>query len=310
MKIKDVHFIINPAAGHDQPILAYINKLFNNSGVNWDVSISHKVGDIQKIAQKHVGKAGLIAIYGGDGCVMELAQELHLTRTPMAILPAGTANVMAKELGIPLDIVEALKLILDSESKLVRIDMGLLNKKPFLIRVNLGIMAEMVVNAERQLKDQLGQFAYGLTAFQSLNDSIPQKFILEIDGKKIEESGVSLTITNSGNIGLGQMTMLPGISITDGKLDVVLMNESNLADILKVAGSTLFQTESSVLKHWKCKEIRIRLNNKQTFICDDSQMVGKELNIKVIPRALNVLVPGLSAQNLFTLNNTSSSKKK
>jgi len=69
---------------------------------------------------------------------------------PMAILPGGTANVMAKELGIPLDTAAALELLKDKNHRLKKVDMGLMDGLPFLLRVNFGLMTAMVLEADRR----------------------------------------------------------------------------------------------------------------------------------------------------------------
>lgn len=197
MKFKKIHIIINPASGQDEPILSYLNTAFRDSGIEWDVSITKQDNDATKFAHQWLGKVDVIGIYGGDGSIAEVAQVLRGKNTPLAIIPGGTANVMAKELGIPLNTSEA----------------------------------------------------------------------------------------------MGDFSFLPQISITDGLLDVILLNKADLMSVLKVAGTTLMKTESEVLKHWKCKEIEIEMNTPQKFILDDCEKEAKSLHIKVIPLALKVVVP-------------------
>ncbi|MEO6630239.1 MAG: acylglycerol kinase family protein, partial [Mucilaginibacter sp.] len=126
MKFKHIHFIINPASGKEEPVLSYINRLFTGSRVNWDISVTKKDKGAGEIARSLIGKTDLIAVYGGDGCVTAVAAALHGKLLPMAIIPGGTANVMAKELGIPTDTVEALAL-LKKGHRIRTIDMGLVN---------------------------------------------------------------------------------------------------------------------------------------------------------------------------------------
>ena len=114
---------------------------------------------------------------------------------------------------------------------------------------------------------------------------------LKIDGVIIKEKGVSLTITNSGNIGIGDFDLYPGISISDGFLDIILLNNNDLVSVLKVAGSTLLQNETQALKHWPCQEVEISMNKKQSFICDDYEKTAKKLKIKIIPGSLKMVVP-------------------
>lgn len=270
--------------------MSYINRLFIGSRVNWDISVTKKDKGAGEIARSLIGNTDLVAVYGGDGCVTAVAAALHGKSLPMAIIPGGTANVMAKELGILTDTVEALALLLKGH-RIRTIDMGLVNGEPFLLRVNLGIMAAMVTEADRSLKDKIGQLAYGVTAVQTVAAAKPVDYRLKIDGQKIAASGVALTVTNSGNIGIGDFDLLPGISVTDGLLDVILMHDTDLSSLLKVAGSTLFQQESDVLEHWTCKNVTISLPKKQTYICDDAARSAKKLKIEIVPKSIRILVP-------------------
>lgn len=296
MKFKNIHFIVNPAAGSDEPVIDEINKTFQNSGTGFDISITKKAGDGYKIARSLIGKTGLVAVYGGDGSITEVAAALYGSDTPIGIIPGGTANVMAKELCIPVDLSDALELLKGSHSKMIAIDMGMVNKQPFMLRVNLGIMADMIINAQGGLKDKVGQLAYGVSAVESLFNATLVKYKLTIDGKEFTETGVTLTVTNSGSLGIGSFALLPGISIKDGLLDLILMCDSNFLSVLKIAGSTLFQNGSEVLKHWKCKEVVITMNRSMPYICDDKEKKAKRLHISVMPKALKIVVPSASSK--------------
>jgi diacylglycerol kinase (ATP) len=292
MKFKNVHIIINPASGKQEPILSYLNKAFINLGINWEILVTQPPdNDAFCIAEKLVGKTDLIIVYGGDGSVCEVARALYGTNTPMAIIPGGTANVMSKELGISQDTVEAIELIIGNSHKIVAIDMGLANDVPFLLRINLGIMADMVLQANRELKDSFGQLAYGVSAIQTLVASQPVEYKLIIDEEEVIEDGVALTVTNAGSIGISDFSLLPDMRVDDGYLDVVLLNDADLFSVIRVAGSTLFQTRSDVLKHWRCKEVSIMMKRASKYIADDTEKQDKEIHIKVIPKAIKILVP-------------------
>ncbi|CAN5207389.1 YegS/Rv2252/BmrU family lipid kinase [soil metagenome] len=300
MKIKHIHFIINPASGAEAPILTDINKVFCESGITWDVSITKKDGDAYKFASAFKGKTDIVAVYGGDGSLTEVAGALYGSRTPMAIIPGGTANVTAKELNIPLSSVDALELLKGSKSKVIKIDMGMANGEPFLIRINLGIMADMIIRADRELKDSMGQLAYGITAIKSIAQMDPVSYILQIDGKEFKENAVALTVTNAGSLGIGTMSLLPGISIKDGLLDVILLNDASIMSVLSIAGTTLLQNDSDILKHWRCKEVEISSDKLMPYIHDDVQKRAKKLHLKVMPGALKILVPAsFKKQTLF-----------
>jgi diacylglycerol kinase (ATP) len=291
---KKIHFILNPAAGQDEPILSYINKAFLDTEVDWEILITKKADDALKMAKALIGKTDLVAVYGGDGSVMEVAQALFKTKVPMAIIPGGTANVMAKELGIPTDSQAALALLTSENSQIKAIDMGLMNHIPFMLRVNMGLLADMVIQTDRRMKDTFGQLAYGISTVQTLLEVNQSTYLIEIDGEIFEESGVALSVTNSGNIGVEGFSILPDINVSDGLLDVILMNQSDWLSVVKLAGSTLFQTETDVLKRWKGRDIKIAFAEPQNIICDDCVMENiQKLHVKIVPESLNILIPTL-----------------
>lgn len=291
MKFRHIHFIINPASSKEEPVLSLIYQAFKDAGIRWEVSVTQPDADAGKVASKLVGKTELVAVYGGDGCVTAVASALHGTNTPMAVLPAGTANVMAKELGIPLDTADALAILQKGNHQIRAVDMGTVNGEPFLLRVNLGIMADMVLEASRGLKNKIGQLAYGVSTLKTVAQANSTDYHLVLDGKKISMAGVSLTVTNSGHMGVGAMELQPGISISDGLLDVILMKDNDIISVLKVAGSALLQQESAALEHWTAKRILITLNRPHAFICDDAERKAKKLDIEIVPKSIRIVVP-------------------
>ena len=112
MRIKKVRIIVNPASGRREPILQVINTSMREAGILWEASITHKAGDATRFAKAAV-KEGVdaLAVYGGDGTLMEAIGGIIGSALPMAILPGGSANVMATELGIPTALTEACTLL-------------------------------------------------------------------------------------------------------------------------------------------------------------------------------------------------------
>ena len=291
MHFDRIHFILNPSSGQEEPILSYINSAFEDSKIKWEVSVTKESGDAGRLARELVNKTDLIAVYGGDGSVAEVSEALIGTNKPMAIIAGGTANVMAKELGLPISSVEALQLLKDGNVKIEEIDSGEVNGTPFILRVNFGILADMILDTNRELKNSLGQLAYGITTLQTVAKAEPSIYEMIIDGERFVENGVALTVTNSGSIGISDYAFLPGISITDGLLDVILLQDTDIATLFKVAGSTLLKSDSNVLKHWKCKEIKIQMQKEVNLLCDDWKKTLRDIEIKVRPKSLLVVVP-------------------
>ena len=291
MKTGKLFILINPAAGENEPILETINEVFQDSGLELNVHILAENEDPAALVSEAAQNTDVVAIYGGDGSVTAASGALIGTDTPLAIIPGGTANVMAKELSIPQDAEVALRLIRDGDYQLKRIDTGVVNDRPFLLRVNLGIMASMITETDPELKDKLGQFAYGLATIKTIREAEPVTYQLMLDGEHITATGVSLTITNSGSLGIGDLQLQPGISVSDGLLDVVLLKDAGLTSVIKAAGGSLLGRETEAVCHWKAKTVTVTLPERQTYLCDDCEDQATQLSLHIVPASLTVIVP-------------------
>jgi diacylglycerol kinase (ATP) len=290
---KYVQVIINPAAGRDQPVLKTINAAFQNAGIDWDVSITKKAGDGTRLAQAAVS-AGVdaVLVHGGDGTVMEVARGVMHTGTPMAILPGGTANVMAHELGIPVNLVEAAALAVNPEATVRTVDMGQVGDYSFLLRAGMGFEAAMVEGADRELKDRLGLLAYALSALQELANPEIARYRLILDGQEVETEGLACIIANSGNVGASGLFLAPGISVSDGLLDVIIVTRSDLPSLVALAASVVGGAERvQGLQHWQVKEVKISSEPSQTVQLDGEILASTPIEARVVPGAVQVIVP-------------------
>ncbi|HXV97367.1 MAG TPA: diacylglycerol kinase family protein, partial [Anaerolineae bacterium] len=173
---KRVHVIINPAAGQDQPLLGKLNSVFQPAGIDWDVFITKKAGDARHLAQEALAAGvDIIAVHGGDGTVAEVVNGMVGSDVPLAIIPGGTANVLATELGIPADPALAAVLLVGG-STLRTIDMGQIDNHYFVQRAGIGIEAQIVEGTDRQTKNRLGWLAYALSAFQALSQPVLEHY--------------------------------------------------------------------------------------------------------------------------------------
>jgi len=301
---KRIQVIINPTAGQDQPILGVLNRVFHEAGVRWDVSITNQAGDARKFARA-AAEAGVdvVAAYGGDGTVMEVASGLIGTNVPLAIFPGGTANVMSLELGISSDLAEASALVCNDECAVVPIDMGQLDDNAyFILRVGTGLEAEMVEGADRELKNRLGTLAYALSALQAIQNPTVSQYHLTIDGEQIEAEGIACLICNSGNLGRAGIVLSSGVSVRDGLLDVFVLQQANLANLLALTRDVLTQTEPTTptLQHWQGREITLVAKPNQTIQADGEVLGQTPVSAKVLPGVVRVIVPNdasvLSAQ--------------
>ena len=143
-KIKNIYIIINPAAGIGESILPVINASMKEAGIKWEALITHQAGDAIQFA-KAVVKKGIdaLAVYGGDGTLREVISGLIGSEIPLVILPGGSANVMATELGISSNLKEACMLLNHSPLETKTIDIGQFDKSYFIVGISLGFEADV-----------------------------------------------------------------------------------------------------------------------------------------------------------------------
>jgi diacylglycerol kinase (ATP) len=309
--IKRIQVIVNPAAGQNTPVLATLNDVFQPLDIDWDVSITKKAGDAYAQAMAAVKNGvDVVAAYGGDGTVMEVASGLIDSDVPLAILPGGTGNVVSVELGIPNDLSAACKLAVGQNSKITTIDCGQLDDRLFLLRLSIGLEAQMVETTTREAKDRYGIFAYLLSAVQNLRQPEIIQFKMNLDGEEISAEGVTCIVANSGNLGLTGVKLLPTIEINDGLLDVVILQQANLTALFELFGTVLGLRDAPTpatstketldsqfqqsLHCWQAKEIIIE-STPPGLIQADGDLIGEgKIHCKVLPNALKVFVPDLA----------------
>jgi YegS/Rv2252/BmrU family lipid kinase len=298
--INNVFVIINPASGQERPMLGIMNRVFSAGGINWDVGLTKGPGDALRMAREAMlAGADVVAVYGGDGTVNEVASGLSGSDVPMAILPGGTANVMSVELGIPGDLEQALTLLCNDAHQVRTIDMGRVHGTPangsgaseqmFLLRLSVGYFARMTEGTARESKNRMGVLAYAFSALSALPQAEMVHFQIEIDGEVVESDGVTCVIANSGAMGMPGLTFSRQVSIDDGLLDVVVMRNADLLEVAKVLGNALSGVEN--LPHWQGRHITLHAEPAQPIECDGEMIEPTPVTVSVVPQALRVIVP-------------------
>ena len=293
-KIKNIHIIINPAAGIGESILPVINAAMKEAGIKWEASITHKANDAIQFAKAAV-KVGIdaLAVYGGDGTLTEAISGLIGSEIPLVILPGGSANVLATELNIPTDLKEACALLSQGPLETKTIDVGQFNKRYFTVRISLGFEADVAKGADRQTKNKMGIFAYFLSAAAVLKKTKKAVYHLKIDGQEHQVQGLTCIITNTGNLGFSNISFDKHTDVSDGLLDVIVVRKANLS-LLKLIVVTLLKRKRpdnlELVQHWQGKDISVSSTPKQTVQCDGEVLEKIPLHIKIIHGAIKVLV--------------------
>ena len=287
-----VHVVINPAAGQDEPILNVLNRIFHQAGVDWDVSLTHKSGDAARLAAEAAASGvDLVAAYGGDGTQMEVANGLLGTGVPQAILPGGTGNAMAHDLGISLNLREAAELIVASPKRRA-IDLAKMGDRVFMLRAYAGFSEDEA--ASREEKDKHGQLAYVQAGLKFISDTQEVHFRATVDGEVIEGEALICFILNAGSIGGVMGISLPtvgNVDISDGYLDLYAITKG--LQPLRAVSKHLFNHEGSDagVYYWRGKEITLEADPVQDVWIDGELGGQTPFTASAIPQALEIVVP-------------------
>jgi diacylglycerol kinase (ATP) len=284
--------IINPSAGRKTAVLAELNQVFRSAGVRWSVEITQSKNDGIRLARQLVEQgADIVAVYGGDGTISEVATGLAGTGAALAILPGGTGNVIAYEFGLPQDLAAAAQLAV-SEHGIRLVDLGEVEDRNFLLRVGVGLEAAAIERTPRELKDRFGLLAYGIGGLQALIEARPMDYVLELDGRIHETQGVLCTVANAGHLGLPGLRLSPKIDIEDGLLDVLVFRRVDLKLIAQFISDNVGGTlNMGDLQHWQVTQARIEVDPPQSVQVDGDHLGMTPVELGIRPRSLRVVVP-------------------
>jgi diacylglycerol kinase (ATP) len=235
--------------------------------------------------------AGLVFVWGGDGMVQHCVDALAGEKAALAILPAGTANLLAANLGIPADLTRAVRIGLYGERR--SLDTGTVNGEHFAVMAGAGFDARMISGASRKMKARLGRAAYLWTGARSLMLHRASA-VIEVDGKRFFRGRVSSVL--AGNVGkiLGGLEVFRDAEPDDGVLELGVVTARNPADWARVFGRIITgkPAKSKFVRITSGRRIRIRFDRPFPYELDggDRKPVRK-LKIKVHPASITVCVP-------------------
>lgn len=246
----------------------------------------------QVVAQ---GAERVVAV-GGDGTVTEIAEGLLSSgrEVPVAIIPQGTANVLALNLGIPRDIDAAIGAALEGQP--IKIDVGWVNERLFLISAATGSHAEMVAAADRRLKSRLGVIAYAVAWLKSRRSLEPSSYTIAANGHVQHVEATMVQVMNCGAVFQRAWKFAPGISPVDGQLDAIAYRARSVAEYVTAAAYVLrgAPTETDLVDHWRAAQFRIDADPPVRLQRDGEVAGHTPARIHIEPRALPVVVPEAS----------------
>jgi diacylglycerol kinase (ATP) len=249
-----------------------------------------------KFAPKRVRKlirdgVDLLFVWGGDGMVQRCIDAIGEAPVTVAILPAGTANLCARNLGIPRDLERAVQIGLHGRRR--ALDIGTVNGERFAVMAGTGFDALMIREADGGLKDRLGRFAYVVTGLRGVGRD-PVAARVKVDGHRWFKGKASCVLV--GNMGdvFGGLSAFPDARPDDGRLNVAVVTADSVADWARTIGKAFVGAAGSspFVQMTTAKEIEVRLDSKRPYELDGgTRPKTKRLAFRVRPAAIIVCAP-------------------
>ena len=234
-----------------------------------------------------------VAAAGGDGMVAAVAHTLIGTGMPLGILPLGTGNLVARELGIPLEIADAVSL-LAQDPKPMPVDAMRIAGKTYLLNAGVGVNAEVIDQTSRLGKNLFGRAAYVGTAVWQTLQAKTHKIEITIDGNTQVHNATDVLISNCGILARSLNPNGPDIRADDGLLDICVIRVKSPLEypwyyLLRWIAPKRVNTISTETTARQSVSIR---SKKPIVVQADGDVIGTTpVDIELLPLAVTVLVP-------------------
>ncbi len=287
--------VVNPVkAANLAALRARVSAVLARAGAAppiWLETTRHDPGWGQTRAAMAQG-ADLVMAYGGDGTQRACAAALAGSDIPLALLPGGTGNLLARNLGIPADLRTAVQVAVAGRARLI--DVCRAGSDSFVVMAGMGFDADMIKATSPVLKRELGWLAYGLAALRTIRDAPTLRIRLEMDnGRSWTTSGVGVLAANVGTL-TGGITLLPQAAVDDGQLAVAVLTPRRLRDWAGLGGRLTSGRvpKPTQLRCWKTQSLHVSLD-RPVMVEIDGDVIDEraELEFTVSRRSLSVRVP-------------------
>lgn len=300
----------------------------------WSVTLRETSRPLQATElARHAANRGarVVIAAGGDGTVNEVANALVNTHVALGVLPVGTTNSWALQMGIPalnpllpgtqaVKMIAALeervarplplnyyrKVLLDAarvlvEGRTVAVDVGEVSGRYFLMWAGIGFDAAIARSIPLKEKRALGSWAYVLPAIESASRFYSTDVWLNLDGKKVKVSTPFIVVSNIQLYG-GMIAIGARACVTDGKLDVCIFRGGGFLTFVQQAMEVLTHRhlEDPKVEYYQCHEIAVESAHPLPVHVDGEPFTETPVAIHTVPSSLKVIVPKTAPANLFS----------
>lgn len=286
-------FVINPIAGglDKKQYVDHLSERADRHKVYLDIIETTGDNDRERVLDciNNCNPDAVVAV-GGDGTCNLVAGLLRGSDRVLGIVPLGSANGLATDLGIPPDVEEATDLLF--HGKEIRIDGILINDEHLCLHLSdIGLNARVVKRFERQKsRGMLGYFRQYVSELMHME---PKKFEFELNGNRFKRKAHMVVIANSNKYGTGAIVNPVG-KINDGKFEVCIIKPFPLWSIFALTWALFRGTlkKTRFVKIISCKKVKV-FNKKKETLQVDGEVIGepKVVTAEILAGAFNVIVP-------------------
>jgi YegS/Rv2252/BmrU family lipid kinase len=257
-------------------------------GLSVTVESPQSIGELRR----RIGDSGgaTIVLGGGDGTMNAAAPALMKLQRPFGILPLGTANDLARTLGIPFDPAAAAAIIADGAVR--RIDLGMIDGVPFFNVASIGLSVEVAREHKGERKRRLGVLSYPLSAWAAYRRHRPFWVELVVDGELLRRRCIQVAVGNGRHYG-GGMTVDEAAEIDDGWLRVYYLRPAGLLATLGMLPFLRFgwlhrSPEAEIML---AKRVELRTRRPRPVNVDGELTGTTPVVVEVLPGAVEVFAP-------------------
>ena len=299
---KRALLIVNPVSGHGRGLRLgqQLRESLESHGTVCSVRVTSGPGDAQRwaCAAGDPGVSGsfnLIVAIGGDGTVSEIVsgQARSEVKVPIAIVPVGTANVVAIALSLPWFPGMAAGNI--QAGRTVAFDVGYLPQQDrhFLLMAAIGYPARVIQDSPRRLKNLFGVFTYAAAGIRNALNLDEARIFIEDENEKVHEfEGNTILLSNIGKIGDINLKVTPDTSAHDGLFDLTVVSSRSLWDLLAVLFRMLTWRYKGTtrLHHFQARKVVIATDPPVPFQVDGEDMGLTPLEAEIVPDGVHLIV--------------------
>jgi YegS/Rv2252/BmrU family lipid kinase len=246
--------------------------------------------ELSPVIVEHGRDVDLVVVGGGDGTLNAAALGVIERNLPLGVLPMGTANDLARTLGIPTDLDAAAQIIAEGRTR--RIDLGLVNGEPFFNVASLGLSAELAQELTREIKRRYGRLGYGIVALKVLARARPFRARIESEDGAVLVQTLQIAVGNGRYYGGGN-AVEKDAAIDDQHLDLYSLELTRAWKLALMARSFRYGEHGAweEVRAIRAKEFTVHTRRPRPVNCDGEIVTETPARFTIRPRAVTVLAP-------------------